>query len=200
MWAREKGAGRRVLPRPLCYSPSLLPQPRVWQGRPSPLTEAFMNFWKQFKPKSCIVNLKSSEKEGILTEIVTSLVKSEILPKEFEQDALDALTERETLGSTGVGMGVAIPHIKLKGLTRVACNVTVHKTGVEWSAIDGEPVHILFTVLRPDRAGDLHDPERHLEMMKWIAKLSREPDFRRFAKRAKTKTELVNLLKEMSAV
>lgn len=159
-----------------------------------------MNFWKQFKPKCCSVNLKAEDKPAALVELVENLVKAKALPAELEAAAVEALVAREDLGSTGVGAGVAIPHVKLKGLDRVACSVSIHREGLEWAAIDGEPVNIYFTVLRPERAGDQHDPERHLEMMTWIAKLAREPDFRRFAGRAKTKTELVDLLKEMSAV
>ncbi|MCA8980101.1 MAG: PTS sugar transporter subunit IIA [Planctomycetes bacterium] len=159
-----------------------------------------MNFWKQFKPKCCSVNLKAEDKPGAILELVENLVKAKALPAELEAAAVEALVAREDLGSTGVGAGVAIPHVKLKGLDRVACSISIHKEGLEWSAIDGEPVSIFFTVLRPERAGDQHDPERHLEMMTWIAKLARERDFRRFAGRAKTKTELVDLLKEMSAV
>lgn len=159
-----------------------------------------MNFWKQFKPKCCSVNLKAADKPQALEELIDNLVKAGALPAALRDDAIAALAEREELGSTGVGQGVAIPHVKLKGLDRVACSVSIHKEGLEWSAIDGEPVNIYFTVLRPERAGEQHDPERHLEMMTWIAKLAREPDFRRFAGRAKTKTELVDLLKEMSAV
>ena len=56
---------------------------------------------------------------------------------------------------------------------------------------------IFFTVLRPDRVGGQFDPDRHLDVMKWITMLVREPDFRRFAMRATTRTELVDLLKEM---
>ena len=159
-----------------------------------------MNFWKQFKPKCCSVNLKAGDKPSALEALVDNLVKAKALPTELREEALAALTEREELGSTGVGMGVAIPHVKLKGIDRVVCSVSIHKEGIEWAAIDGEPVNIFFTVLRPERGGEQHDPERHLEMMTWIAKLAREPDFRRFAGRAKTKTELVDLLKEMSAV
>ncbi|MFT7667629.1 MAG: PTS system nitrogen regulatory IIA component [Planctomycetota bacterium] len=159
-----------------------------------------MSYWKQFKPKSCSVDLKASQKEGILTEIVNNMVKSGLLEDGLSESALRTLVEREELASTGVGMTVAIPHVKLPGLTKVVCTLSVHKEGVEWTASDGEPVHILFTVLRPERAGDEHDPTQHLEMMSWIARLSREEDFRRFAKVAKTKTELVDLLKEMSAV
>ena len=121
-------------------------------------------------------------------------------PSNIADAANKALMERESLASTGLGRNVAIPHVKLKGLDRVVCSVSIHKEGLEWAAIDGEPVNIYFTVMRPERGGDQHDPERHLEMMTWIAKLAREPDFRRFAGRAKTKPELVDLLKEMSAV
>lgn len=166
-------------------------------GHGSPLD---MSFWKQFKPKSCSVDLKSSQKDGVLTEIVANMVKSGILEEDLHDSALRTLLEREELASTGIGMGVAIPHVKLPGLTKVVCTLSVHKEGVEWVAIDGAPVGILFTVLRPERAGDEHDPQLHLEMMSWIARLSREADFRRFALAAKTKTELVDLLKEMSAV
>ncbi len=159
-----------------------------------------MNFWKQFKPKTCSASLKAKTKEEALAEIVTNMVKGGILPKDLEADAHEALNEREILASTGVGMNVAIPHVKLPGLEKVACSLSVHKEGLEWAAVDGADVNIFFTVLRPESAGDDHDPEQHLEMMKWIARLGRESDFRRFAVRATTKTELVDLLKEMSAV
>ena len=159
-----------------------------------------MNYWKLFKPKSCSVRLKAETKEGALSEVVANLVVADVLTAELRTGAIEALLERERMGSTGVGMNVAIPHVKIPGLERAACSLSVHVEGLEWQAVDGAPVHLLFTVLRPDRAGASHDPEKHLDMMRWISRLSRDPDFRRFAIRVKTKTELVDLLKEMSAV
>ena len=159
-----------------------------------------MTFWKLFKPKSCSVRLKASTKEAVLAELVENLVEGDMLAGELGSEALAALQEREKQGSTGVGMNVAIPHVKLKGLERVACSVSIHASGLEWSAIDGAPVQIVFTVLRPEKGGEHHDPERHLEMMRWISRLSRDSDFRRFALAVKTKSELVDLLKEKSAV
>ena len=76
-----------------------------------------MSFWKQFKPKSCSVSLKSSDKHGILAELVENMVKSDVLDKDLSEAALRTLREREDLASTGVGMGVAIPHVKLPGLS-----------------------------------------------------------------------------------
>jgi mannitol/fructose-specific phosphotransferase system IIA component (Ntr-type) len=159
-----------------------------------------MDYWKQFKAKSCTVGLKASTKHEALAEAVRNMISAGVLPKELEEDAIKALTERERRGSTGLGMNVAIPHVKLSGLERVACNLSVHAEGLEWQAVDGAPVHILFTIIRPESKSETHDPERHLEMLRWISRLSRDSDFRRFAVRVKTKTELVDLLKEMSAL
>ncbi len=159
-----------------------------------------MTFWKNFKAKSCSVELAGATKEDVLREIVSTLLKGGALDAKFEKSVIAALVAREAQASTGVGMNVAIPHVQIAGLEQAVANVSVHKTGVDWSAIDGEPVHILFTVLRPERASASHDPDRHLEMMRWIARLGRMSDFRNFALQAKTRTELVDLLKEMANV
>lgn len=159
-----------------------------------------MNWWKQFKPKACSVRLKSITKQDALREVIDNLVASSMLTADLLKPAIKALLTREELASTGIGMSVAIPHVELVGIDKAVCSLSVHPAGLEWAAVDGRPVHILFTVLRPTDSNEHHDPERHLEMMRWIAKLAREPDFRSFAVRVKTKTELVNLLKEMSTV
>ena len=74
----------------------------------------------------------------------------------------------------------------------------MHSAGIDWAAVDGELVQVLFTVLRPSEATDNYDPEEHLAMMRWVAGLARNPDFRSFACQAQTRTDLVDLLKEMS--
>lgn len=159
-----------------------------------------LNHWKQFKPKACCVRLRATTKEEALLEVVSNLVQAEVLADAMAPEAEKALLERERTASTGVGMSVAIPHVKLAGLDRAVCSLSVHPEGIAWGAVDGAPVHLLFTVLRPDSKGAAHDPEQHLEMMRWIARLGRDADFRSFALRVKTKTELVDLLREMSAI
>ena len=155
-------------------------------------------FWKQFRPKSCSISIKSNTKDEVLKEVVANLVSGGSLDAGFASAAEEALLERELLASTGVGQNVAIPHVKIAGLEEAVASLCVHREGVEWAAVDGDPVHVFFTVLRPDQPGTRHDPERHLEMMKWIAALGRNGDFRSFSLQVKTKTELVDLLKEMS--
>lgn len=159
-----------------------------------------MSFWKQFKPKACSVSLAGATKDEVLREVVEALVKGGALDPKLADAAHLALLERERVASTGVGTAVAIPHVKLAGLTQVVASLCVHSRGVEWAAVDGDAVHVLFTVLRPEKQTDQHDPERHLEMIRWIARLARSADFRAFALQAKTRTALVDLLKEMSEV
>jgi mannitol/fructose-specific phosphotransferase system IIA component (Ntr-type) len=111
-----------------------------------------MTHWKLFKPKACSVRLKARDKSGALAELVDNMIEGQLLTAALRTDALEALNERELAGSTGVGMNVAIPHVKLRRLERVACSLSVHAPGLEWQAIDGAPVQIVFTVLRPRRA------------------------------------------------
>jgi mannitol/fructose-specific phosphotransferase system IIA component (Ntr-type) len=134
----------------------------------------------------------------VFAELVDNFVKAQSLAGGLKDPALRALVERERLASTGVGQRVAIPHVKLAGLEEPIFSLSLHARGIEWASLDGEPVTILFTVLRPERAGARYNPERHLEMMRWISQLGRDADFRRFATAATTKKELVDLLREMS--
>ena len=157
-------------------------------------------FWKLFRPKACSIGLAATSKEDALAEMVANLVDGGSLPAELSEAALGALSEREALASAGVGQNVAIPHVQLDGLTTAVANLGIHHEGLDWAAVDGDVVHVCFTVLRPAGPSTDHDPERHLEMMRWIARLARERDFRLFAMQARTRTELVDLLKEMSHV
>jgi PTS system nitrogen regulatory IIA component len=159
-----------------------------------------MTLWKQFKPKACTVGLSAANKGAALEEIVENLAGAQLLTRAQGPKVLAALLEREALASTGVGMGVAIPHVKLGGLDQAIASLSVHKLGLPWDAVDAAPVQVVFTVVRPDRPGDKHDPQRHLELMQWIARLSRHADFRSFAVQATTRTQLVELLQEMSGV
>jgi mannitol/fructose-specific phosphotransferase system IIA component (Ntr-type) len=159
-----------------------------------------MTYWKLFKAKSCSVELKSATKDETLAEILEGLVEGGALERELYERAHQGLLERERMATTGVGQNVAIPHIQVAGLELAVASLCVHPGGVEWGAVDGEPVQLFFTVLRPAQAGPRHDPAAHLEMMRWIARLGRDRDFRSFALQARTRKDLVDLLKEMSHV
>jgi mannitol/fructose-specific phosphotransferase system IIA component (Ntr-type) len=155
-------------------------------------------YWKLFKPAACSVRLRSATRDEVFAELVDNFVRAKLLEPALRAAAVRALLERESVASTGVGQRVAIPHVKLVGLEEAIFSLSIHPSGIEWSSLDGEPVTILFTVLRPDRPGGRFQPERHLDMMRWISALGRDADFRRFALGVTTKKGLVDLLREKS--
>ncbi|MEO6708355.1 MAG: PTS sugar transporter subunit IIA [Planctomycetota bacterium] len=157
---------------------------------------AAVGFARQFKSKACSVALEAASKEATLTELAGLLIASGQVPARLKGALEAAFLERERIASTGLGAAVAIPHVKLAGLEKTALAFAVHKGGVEWASVDGEPAHLFFVVVRPAAASELHDPRRHLELMQWIATLARAKDFRRFALAAQTKAELLELLEE----
>lgn len=157
-------------------------------------TEA-KDYWKLFRPSACVLQLKGQERSQVFEEIISNFIKAKVLDEGLRAAALQALVEREELASTGVGKNVAIPHVKLAGLEEAVVGLAIHPEGVEWSSLDGSAVKILFTVLRPERESERYDPERHLDMMRWISSLGRAGDFRSFALNCPTKKALVDLLK-----
>ncbi|ADD68083.1 putative PTS IIA-like nitrogen-regulatory protein PtsN [Denitrovibrio acetiphilus DSM 12809] len=113
--------------------------------------------------ENCVVTLEAGDKEAVLKELTDALVKAGKIDK--PDVALSALTEREALGSTGVGEQVAIPHAKLKNLDDMAILIGISRTGIGFGACDGEPVRLFFLLLAPEKQMNLH--------LKTLARISR---------------------------
>ena len=110
--------------------------------------------------------LDASSKEAALRALASLLVKPEETLN--EEAVYDALAERERLASTGVGNGVAVPHARLEGLKGLRAAVAVHKTGVDFKAIDGLTVHILVGIL-----GAWSEPQKHLALLAQVSRALR---------------------------
>jgi len=124
---------------------------------------------------------------------VLSLV-AETAARRFGLDAgevFDALQAREQLDSTGVGYGVAVPHAKTPGLDRVRAVFVSLERPVEFGAVDGSPVDILFALLSPVDAG----PE-HLQAFARIARLLRKSELRQQLRQARTIDAVYALLSD----
>ena len=89
-------------------------------------------------------------------------------------ETVGVILEREKLGSTGIGDGVAIPHGKMKGLSRILCAFGRSKKGIDFDAVDGKPVHIFFLLLAPEDSAGLH-----IQMLSRISRILRDPSFRK---------------------
>lgn len=101
------------------------------------------------------------------------------------RDIYDGLLQRERLGSTGLGRGIAIPHVKLKSLDRIHCLFARMEEPIEFEALDNEPVDLIFLLLAPEHAsGD------HLKALARISRLLREPNTLERLRAAKDKLTL----------
>jgi mannitol/fructose-specific phosphotransferase system IIA component (Ntr-type) len=137
--------------------------------------------------------LAASEKEAALEEMLQALVASGRVAKGDAAKIRRRLREREALGSTGIGNGVAVPHVKTDKVEKVAMALARSPEGIEYQAIDGRSVQTLFLIVAPsDQA------EAHLEALRWISTLARNADFRRFVLSAVSADEIRDLLREMS--
>ena len=108
------------------------------------------------------------------------------------EDVRRVLEAREALQSTGVGSGVAIPHGRLGGLDRFVGALAIHHGGVDFEAIDGRPVSILFAVIGPERAAG-----EHLKCLARIGRLLRDDGVRARLQEAKSAEDALSIVREV---
>jgi fructose-specific phosphotransferase system IIA component len=134
------------------------------------------------------LNLKSKDKKEVI-ELVEVLDKRGLL---IDKNAvIDSLFEREELGSTGIGQGIAIPHSKTKGVKELVGVLGISKNGVDFDALDGEPVNIFFLLLTPEGAAGL--------MLKALARVSnflKNKFFRKKILDAASREEIIQIIEE----
>ena len=119
-------------------------------------------------PNAIIPALKVNGKKQLLQEIAA---KAAELCGQNERAILEVLQQREKLGSTGVGHGIAIPHGKLSRLSKLFGVFARLERGVDFEALDSQPVDLVFLLLAPETAG-----ADHLKALARVARLLREPD------------------------
>ena len=119
-----------------------------------------------------IADLQGVTKKDVLVELVGTLKMANLIKN--EQEVVNVILEREKLGSTGIGDGVAIPHGKLKGIENIICVFGRSLQGVDFDSVDQKPAHIFFLLLAPENSASLH-----LKMLSRISKLLRDPSFRK---------------------
>jgi PTS system nitrogen regulatory IIA component len=114
-------------------------------------------------PRLIFPDLRASEGRAVLHELAARLADAGVVRDAGELD--DKLWEREQLGSTAIGRGIAIPHCKLDGLQRVVVAVGLAPQGVDFGAPDGQPVKVFFVVASPSRS-----PAEHLQCLAAISR------------------------------
>jgi mannitol/fructose-specific phosphotransferase system IIA component (Ntr-type) len=137
--------------------------------------------------------LPTTSKPDLLAALVDVAVKGSRGTAKRRAKFVEAVLAREKSGSTAAG-GLAIPHAKVDELASPLAALAVFPDGVDFAAIDGGRVHATFLLLSP-----LAMATEHVETLRWIAKVARQPDFLPFLRRTKSPQQARSLLEEMGA-
>lgn len=123
--------------------------------------------------KAITAELRSSKKDDVIKELVDLLIAAGDIDKASRSKVIDSLMERESLGSTAIGQGIAIPHAKSDSVSKLVGAFALSKKGVDFDSLDGEPVYIFFLlVAAQDSAGP------HLKALARISRIFKEKYFR----------------------
>src|SRR3982751_662587 len=147
---------------------------------------------KEFIVTDAIVaDLQATDRDGVLRELVTSLAKTGAVPESAVDELVAALIKREQNGSTGFGKGVAVPHVKHAKVKKMAGTVGRSVNGIDFAALDHQPVYSVFLLLSPD-----NQPQQHLQAINIVFSNLQKDTFRRFLRQSSTREAITDLLDE----
>ena len=138
-------------------------------------------------PGRSLVNVPGGSKKRVLEQIAQLIARD--LPDLDAQQIFESLIPREKLGSTGFGNGIAIPHCRLPGCSQPLSAVLRLDAPVDFDAIDGAPVDLLFVLLVPEAATD-----EHLELLRQIASMLDRADVRERLRQADSNEALLQVV------
>ena len=151
--------------------------------------ESSMKITELLKKEFILEQLKAKSKQEVLAELAGVFVKGKI---KFDSGAmLRVLMEREKLGSTGIGDGVAIPHGKLAGLDEILVAFGRSREGIAFEALDGKPVHLFFLLMAPENSAG-----QHLKALAKISRMLKDGGFRKKLLEAQMHDDLVRVITE----
>lgn len=141
--------------------------------------------------EAVVVDLQATGKEEAIREMVGSLHRSGRLADGDLESVIRAILSREELGSTGIGQGVAVPHTRHPTLQKLIGTVALSRRGVDFAALDGEPVDIFFLLVSPQ-----NQPGDHLRALENISRHLKDERFVNFLRQSRTRENVIDVLEE----
>ncbi len=139
--------------------------------------------------KNIRIGIKSEEKTGIIEDLLEVAVS--ISPDLDVDRALKGLLHRESIGSTGIGKGVAIPHAGIKNCTRILPVIGISKDGLNYNSLDGDPVRIFFLILYPEQ-----QIKMQLKFLARVSRLLRNENLRNSLLKCSSPEDAINVLNQ----
>jgi PTS system nitrogen regulatory IIA component len=141
--------------------------------------------------EATITELQASDRDGVIKELVTSLDKASMLGKGKRQDIIREVIKRENEASTGLGKGVAVPHVKHKAVKEAVAAIGQSSRGIDFFALDKQPVYSVILLISP-----ADDPDQHLQAMESVFKHLQQERFRKFLRQCRSIEQVEDLLNE----
>ena len=138
-----------------------------------------------------IPELEATERDGAIAELISALDKARRLGKGNCSQIIKATIKRENEASTGMGRGVAVPHIKHEAVKDVVAALGQSSVGIDFSALDKQPVYTVILLISP-----LENPDQHLQAMEHVFKYLQQEKFRKFLKQCQNVEQMADLLHE----
>jgi len=150
-----------------------------------------MQIMEFLSKKAIVMDIKSSKKEDVMKELVDALINSGEIEKRYRNKLIEALMARESLGSTAIGQGIAIPHAKSDCVQKLVAAFGISKKGVDFDSLDGELAYIFFLLVAPqDSAGP------HLKALARISRLLKDKYFRDTLRTASEDKAVIKIITE----
>jgi len=138
-----------------------------------------------------IPELKTGDRNGAIAELVASLDKAGRLGKGSREKIVKAVIKREKEASTGMGKGVAVPHVKHQAVKDVVAAIGQSSAGIDFSALDKQLVYSVILLISP-----VDNPDKHLQAMENVFKHLQQEKFRKFLRQSQTAEQIESLLGE----
>jgi mannitol/fructose-specific phosphotransferase system IIA component (Ntr-type) len=140
--------------------------------------------------KAIIPRLEAVKRDDAIRELIGALDKAGKLSKGSTADVARAVIKRENEASTGIGKGVAVPHVRHKAVKKVIAAIGVSATGIDFSALDKQPVYTVILLISPTEG------DQHLQAMEAIFEHLQNDNFRKFLRQSETVEQIKELLVE----
>lgn len=142
-------------------------------------------------PDAIIPDLKSNTRDDVIRELVEALSQAGKLAPDTVEEIVQQTIAREQLGSTGIGKGIAVPHIKHAAVSEIVGTIGCSSNGVDFVSLDKAPVYSVMLLISPT-----NNPEKHLEAMEKLFSHLQRDMFRKFLRQAETTEAIIDLIHE----
>jgi PTS system nitrogen regulatory IIA component len=141
--------------------------------------------------EATITELQASDRDGAIAELVSSIEKAGRLGSGKCEEIAREVIKREKEASTGLGRGVAVPHVKHKAVKDVIAAIGQSGAGIDFLSLDKQPVYSVILLISP-----ADEPDKHLQAMESIFKHLQQDRFRKFLRQCRTPKQVEDLLIE----